>query len=92
MFREQGVWPQIMSAFDPTDGWTLKDLLQKTPLAKNDVYGGMFFHVRDILENFCSKIKDLKINFVLLHKEASALPKTLAQDFKLTQSFDRIEV
>ncbi|KAK8232876.1 hypothetical protein HDK77DRAFT_51232 [Phyllosticta capitalensis] len=92
MFREQGVWPQIMSAFDPTDGWTLKDLLQKTPLAKNDVYGGMFFHVRDILENFCSKIKDLKINFVLLHKEASALPKTLAQDFKLTQSFDRIEI
>ncbi|KAK7539554.1 uncharacterized protein J3D65DRAFT_666267 [Phyllosticta citribraziliensis] len=90
LFREQDEWsmPPIMG--DPIDGWSLRDILKK-PLAKNDIYGGMFFYVQDLLKRFCTKIQALKIDFVLLHNEANDLPKTLANDPKSPQHFDRIE-
>lgn len=82
----------MMDSADPLNGWSMDDILQSTPLAKNDLYGGLFFHVRKLLVDFCAKLKTMKISFVLLHKDAAELPKTLATDLQLTQLFDRIEV
>lgn len=77
---------------DPLDGWDLDDVLTHTKQAKNDLYGGLFFLLRDILIQFCTKLKTLKANFVLLHTNAVDLPDLLETDFHLTHSFDRIEV
>ncbi|KAF4311294.1 hypothetical protein GTA08_BOTSDO13075 [Botryosphaeria dothidea] len=91
MFQERDAWPMHDSA-DPLAGWAIEDALRKTPLAKNDLYGGLFFHISELLVDFCEKVQRMKISFVLLHVDAVDLPKSLANDFNLTKSFDRIEV
>lgn len=91
MFQERDAWPMHDSA-DPLAGWAIEDARRKTPLAKNDLYGGLFFHISELLVDFCEKVQRMKISFVLLHVDAVDLPKSLANDFNLTKSFDRIEV
>ncbi|KAK8172863.1 hypothetical protein BKA80DRAFT_319390 [Phyllosticta citrichinensis] len=89
-YQEKDVWPMKDSA-DPLDGWLLDDVFRKTPTAKNDLYGGLFFLVRELLLDFCSKIHTLKISFTLLNINVIDLPKTLGIDLTLPRSFDRIE-
>ncbi|KAK7518256.1 uncharacterized protein IWZ02DRAFT_380899 [Phyllosticta citriasiana] len=89
-YQERDVWPMKDSA-NPLDGWSLDDIFQKTPLAKNDLYGGLFFHIRELLVDFCSKLKTLKMSFTLININVIDLPKALATDPTLARSFDRIE-
>lgn len=74
---------------DPLDGWSMADILGKAPLAKNDIYGGLFLLVQDTLQRFCHRIEGLQVKFQLLHGDALALPSSI-DDSK--HSFDRIEV
>ncbi|KAF4538213.1 uncharacterized protein LTHEOB_10983 [Lasiodiplodia theobromae] len=90
-FQHSNVWP-MMPHLDPFGGWSLDDILQSTPMAKHDIHGGVFFLVRDVLIDFCTKVQTMKVSFVLLHTEAANLPNTLAKDYHMTHSFDRIEV
>ncbi|OJD34037.1 mynd finger family protein [Diplodia corticola] len=91
MFQERGVWPMMDSA-DPLAGWPLDEVLRKTGVAKNDIYGGLFFYLIEVFVDFCERILTRKIDFVLLNVDAVDLPETLAKDMSLPQSFDRIEV
>lgn len=82
----------MMDSADPLQGWPMEDVLKKTPKAKNDLYGGLFFYIQEVLVEFCSKLQALDVNLVLLHGDAAKLPITLGNDFNLPQLFDRIEV
>ena len=82
----------MLDEADPLAGWPMEEILRKTPVARNDIYGGLFFLVRELLIDFCSRIRALKVDFVLLYGNATELPKTLSRHVGLTPLFDRIEV
>lgn len=73
---------------DPLTGWSAKEVHETSAgLAKADIYGKLFVHLRTVLAAFLHRVSALKISFVLYHVEASALPKYLNRD-----SYNRIEV
>ena len=72
---------------DPLDGWSYNEYIKCVPAAKNDVYGALFFYLRDMLLVFCKRVRSYKMKFRLLAVNAVTLPAYL-EDIK----FDRIEV
>jgi len=72
---------------DPLDGWSYNEYIKCVPAAKNDVYGALFFYLRDMLLVFCKRARSYKMTFRLLAVNAVTLPAYL-EDIK----FDRIEV
>ena len=87
-FQEPGVWPRKDSA-DPLDGWLHADYTPHAPIAKADVYGSLFFFLRDLFLKFCNRVQNTSIMFQLYNMDATDLPAYLPQDEK---AFDRIEV
>jgi hypothetical protein len=78
-----------MDSADPLDGWLHADYTPHVPVAKADMYGGLFFFLRDLFLKFCSRVRDTSILFQLYSMDAEELPGYLPQDGK---AFDRIEV
>lgn len=73
---------------DPLTGWSAKDVHNTSAgLAKADIYGKLFVHLRTVLAAFLHRLSSLHISFVLYHEDASALPKYLNRG-----SYSRIEV
>jgi len=74
---------------DPLQGWPIHEVFKKAPVAKNDVYGSLFFYLQDILQKFCHNFRRIKCSAKLFHANARELPRIgeLGQ-----HSFDRIEV
>lgn len=70
----------------------MDEVLQKLPDAKNDIYGALFFYLKDLLTRFCKKIANISISVQLFHLDAVDLPGALRQSGVGEDSFDRIEV
>jgi hypothetical protein len=79
----------MMDSADPLDGWLHADYTAHTPIAKADMYGSLFFFLRDQFLKFCNRVQKTSIRFQLYNMNAEELPAYLPQDGK---AFDRIEV
>ncbi|KAF2797239.1 hypothetical protein K505DRAFT_358599 [Melanomma pulvis-pyrius CBS 109.77] len=90
-FFQQGLsWPMNDDA-DPMDGWFYKEIIKHLPAAKNDMLGGLFFFLRNLLLGFCNRVQSCKVAFRLFAIDGRKLPSY----FKTEQGpilFDRIEV
>ncbi|KAI0424356.1 hypothetical protein F5Y09DRAFT_353492 [Xylaria sp. FL1042] len=75
-----------MSSFsDPLGGWNIKEVDENKLAPKNDIYGKLFYFVRDLVEKFIVRLKSIKIDIEVYDCDTEVL-KT-----KLTgQQFDRI--
>jgi hypothetical protein len=82
----------MMDSADPLDGWPLEEVIQKLPSARNDIYGGLFMYLQDVLLEFCDKIQRLNVQFQLYQADALDLPGLMGQYGMGYQHFDRIEV
>ncbi|KKA28146.1 hypothetical protein TD95_000989 [Thielaviopsis punctulata] len=71
---------------DPLQGWDMLDILKTKNIggATNDIYGRMFFHVRDMLADFHSRVANKVIE---IHHASAEDLKWHVQPFK----FDRID-
>ncbi|KAI1941378.1 hypothetical protein LOZ66_001894 [Ophidiomyces ophidiicola] len=85
-FFQSGGWPMSDSS-DPLGGWDLKTVMQNALPAKHDLYGALFFHLRDIILKFCLHLTTLNVHIKLLHVHAAQLPS-----FLKGEHFDRIEI
>ena len=73
---------------DPLDGWDLGYLLQSSySSAINDIYGNLFYHLRDLLSSFIRQVASRKIAFELFNMDVNDLPRHLGG-----RQFARIEV
>ena len=90
-FRSKDFWPMIDSA-NPLQVWPLKDIIRHVPAAGDDIYGGMFLFVTNVLTTFCQRLKDLKVSFTLFQMNATQLPGILNEGGRAQKKFDRIEV
>ncbi|OCK75946.1 hypothetical protein K432DRAFT_419507 [Lepidopterella palustris CBS 459.81] len=86
-FQTSDVWPMKDGA-DPFDGWSLAQVLE-TPSgpAKNDLYGKLFYYLRDLFTLFHRRLSSLDISFQLFQVDVRQLPRHVAG-----QRFARIEV
>ena len=82
----------MMDSADPLQGWPVDEIIRNAPLAKNDLYGSLFFYLQDVLWQFCDRISKLKVDFQLYQVDALRLPSLVKQYGIGQHSFDRIEV
>ena len=82
----------MMDSADPAEGWPIDEIIQKAPLAKNDLYGSLFFYLQDVLWQFCHRISRLKVSIQLSQVDALKLPSIVEQYKRGQCLFDRIEV
>lgn len=82
----------MMDSADPLEGRPIDEIIQKAPLAKNDLYGSLFFYIQDVLWRFCHQIGRLKVSLQLYQVDALKLPGIVEQYRGSRCSFDRIEV
>ena len=80
----------------PLEGWSMQSIqdpsnLQRT--VRNDMNGLLYFHIRTVVKDFCSRIQHSpsKIHFILYSLDAATLPSTFSVQVQ-TMGFDRIEV
>ena len=71
----------------PRDGWLFDEYMENAPAAKADEFGAIFFHIRGLLLEFCSRLRRSNISFRLFNMDARDIGRYLG-DMK----FDRIEV
>ncbi|PSN67352.1 hypothetical protein BS50DRAFT_553325 [Corynespora cassiicola Philippines] len=86
-FQDPGSWPMTDSA-DPLNGWLSKEYTPHASVASADVYGSLFFFLRDVLGQFCKRVRDGKFAFQLYNTDARDLSSLLPAAMK----FDRIEI
>ncbi|KAE9365085.1 hypothetical protein N431DRAFT_473171 [Stipitochalara longipes BDJ] len=92
IFQSRDFWPMMDSA-NPLEGWAIEDIMGMAPVAKNDLYGGLYHLVKGFLLQFCDGIALRPTRFQLLYVDAAELPGVLTVVGKDQQhSFDRIEV
>ena len=82
----------MMDSADPSDAWPIEEVIKKAGPAKNDIYGGLYKYLADILEQFCTRLATLETKFHITQVDAMALERTLDLSGKPESSFDRIEV
>ncbi|KIW63760.1 hypothetical protein PV04_08738 [Phialophora macrospora] len=85
-FYQTMEWP-MKDDSDPLRGWCVADVLQHSPSAKRDLYGSLFFCVRNLLLEFCRRIRRFAVEIQMFQVDALELPNLLRD-----RSFDRIEV
>ena len=86
-FQRSDAWPLKDSA-DPIDGWAFKDVMDTFIGALiNDVYGKLYFYIKDVLTSFRQRVQTLKISFNLFQADARSLTEYLSRG-----TFARIEV
>lgn len=74
---------------DPTDGWLPVEYTSHASVAKEDVYGSLFFFLRELLLKFCHRLQGKNIFFELYNLEVGDIADILLDHGK---TFDRIEV
>jgi hypothetical protein len=74
---------------DPLSGWLQTDYMPHAPIAKADMYGSLFFYLRDLFPKFCRRLQNTDIEFQMYCMDATELPGYLLPDGR---AFDRIEV
>ena len=62
------------------------------PLAKNDIYGSLFFYLREVLLRFCHQIGRLNVSIELFQVPLLQLPSIIKEYGLGRCSFDRIHV
>jgi len=68
----------INDSADPLNGWPIHEVLETAKPARNDLYGTLYFDLRDIFGRFCDKLSRLKtISFHLIQVNVLQLPATL---------------
>ncbi|KAI0528328.1 hypothetical protein F5B22DRAFT_641299 [Xylaria bambusicola] len=77
--------PPINGTSDPLRCWGLEDVSKNELAPKNDIYGKLFYYVRDMLEKFIIRLKSIKIDIEVHCCEPEVLQSRLAG-----QQFDRI--
>lgn len=82
----------MLDCADPPEGWTIDEIIQKAPPAKNDIYGSLFFYLQDVLGRFCNRIGRLKVSIQLFQVDPRKLPSIAGRDEVGQFSFDWIEV
>lgn len=92
---DQGEWLGTED-YNPMSGYALKAVLEtghRHNVPKNDIYGSLYFYVRDQLEAFCNKLTTTVVNFHFYHQPISALPLVLKETLNpfSTSAFDRID-
>ncbi|OCL12153.1 hypothetical protein AOQ84DRAFT_420874 [Glonium stellatum] len=90
-YQTKNVW-LMKDNSDPLSGWNIDEVNQCAPLAKKDIYGSLFFYLRDLLLKFCGRIQSAKVHLQLFQVDAVELPNILKESVKGNISFDRIEV
>lgn len=74
---------------DPLYGWLMEEVEATfSGLATADIYGKLFYHLRNTLRSFCSRLSKITTSFHLLAVDALSLPQHLERD----KRFSRIEV
>ena len=76
-------------------GWSDDDVLEGAELAqnaKNDVYGSLYYYLRNLLKGFCQRLAKLRLAFILTVENAKDLSKKLKEAGLSDNSFDRVEV
>ncbi|KAI0111207.1 hypothetical protein GGR51DRAFT_569241 [Nemania sp. FL0031] len=87
LFVSPNEWP-MMDGADPTAGWSMRALAEfDAGPATNDVYGKLYFYLKDLFASFHRRIRYSPIIFELLHVDARVLPTSLAG-----RRFDRVDV
>lgn len=81
----------MMDSSDPFDGWAIEKVLEEAPLAKNDIYGSLFFYLRKRLLRFCHQLENLNVHFELFLGDVLELPGRL-KEYSSIKSFDRVDV
>jgi hypothetical protein len=79
-------WP-MMDNSCPRDGWRYDEYMKHATVAGKDEHGAIFFYVRDLLRNFCTRVQSLRISFSMFNIDAMELDSYLPD-----MEFDRIEV
>ncbi|KAK5628880.1 hypothetical protein RRF57_004595 [Xylaria bambusicola] len=79
--------PPINSISDPLRYWPLEDVMKNKLAPENDIYGKLFYFVRDMFENFITRMKSVKMDIEVHCCEPEVLQSSLAG-----QQFDRIHV
>ena len=73
---------------DPLEGWTYKDVLATySGPASSDIYGKLYYYIKDILRSFHRRLSTLDCNIQLFNIDARELPNYLQKD-----SFARVDV
>jgi hypothetical protein len=82
----------MLNSADPPEGWPIDEIIEKAPLAKNDLYGSLFFYIQDLFWQLCHQIGRLKVSIQLSQVDALELPRIIKQSKGGKYSFDRIEI
>ncbi|KZP09099.1 hypothetical protein FIBSPDRAFT_839645 [Athelia psychrophila] len=96
LFAADGEWLTIDSA-NPLDGWDISAVLAsgtRHGINPNDIYGCLFFHVKDEFEEFARRIERFNVNIHLTQFDARMVSKMIPEGFVKPFTlgcFDRIE-
>ncbi|KAF2470499.1 uncharacterized protein BDR25DRAFT_325695 [Lindgomyces ingoldianus] len=90
-YQDQNIWPMKDSA-DPLSGWNYCEYIKHAPIARDDVYGSLFFFLRDLLLQFCRRLQSRDMRIQLLNMDAQGLPIYLKEAGQGKVLFDRIEL
>ena len=77
---------------DPLAGWDLEKVYHYAPSATNDIYGSLYFFLRDKFERFAQKVRRFPIRFLVSYVHANDLKAILQSHHLGITEFDRIEV
>jgi hypothetical protein len=73
----------------PLYGWLPHEYMPNALFANADMYGSLFFFLRNLFTDFCKRVQNMDIEFQLYSMDARELPQYLLKDGR---AFDRIEV
>ncbi|KAL4799456.1 hypothetical protein BDV19DRAFT_385224 [Aspergillus venezuelensis] len=86
-FQNVPVWP-MKDDSNPLNGWSPEEVAaMSVEPAISDIYGKLFFHLRETLHKFIDRLRGSKVSFMLFQLDVEDLTDALEED-----SFDRIEV
>ncbi|KAK2757688.1 hypothetical protein FQN54_004657 [Arachnomyces sp. PD_36] len=86
-FQNIDTWPMKDDA-NPLEGWPMAEVEDTASgPASADIYGKLFYYVREMLRSFLDRLRSLKISFRLFQVDVSSLPDHVEKD-----SLSRIEV
>ncbi|KAF1954167.1 hypothetical protein CC80DRAFT_517730 [Byssothecium circinans] len=82
------MWP-IKNESDPGEGWAREDYVHQS---NNDVYGALFFYLREQFAQFCKRLKSGRFSFQAVKVDAQHLAPFLTELNGSEVKFDRIEI
>jgi hypothetical protein len=76
----------MMDSANPLEGWPIEDIMGMAPVAKNDLYGGLYHLVKGFLQ-FCDGIALCPTRIQLLYVDAAELPGVLTVCWQRSTTF-----